>query len=164
MTAQLTDEQLGQIAAESSGYGGDDFISYGRAIIAADRALREQAQPAHTDFPPPCPVSDATNVVTTNYATGWNACRAAMISATPPAQPDSVDWPKVCSYAGGASEGGLYSTVTLEIDGHLIQYAPQAQPERKPMDNDCTPNHLCNGSMVHLPSGEQCDKCGKDKS
>ena len=26
--------------------------------------------------------------------------------------------------------------------------------------SDCTPNHLCNGRMAHLPSGEQCDKCG----
>jgi len=25
---------------------------------------------------------------------------------------------------------------------------------------DCTPNHLCGGRMVHLPIGEQCDKCG----
>lgn len=25
---------------------------------------------------------------------------------------------------------------------------------------DCTPNHLCNGRMIHLPHGEHCDKCG----
>lgn len=25
---------------------------------------------------------------------------------------------------------------------------------------DCAPNHLCNGRMIHLPNGEQCDKCG----
>ena len=25
---------------------------------------------------------------------------------------------------------------------------------------DCTPNHLCGGRMIHLPAGEQCDKCG----
>ena len=38
-----------------------------------------------------------------------------------------------------------------------------SQPERKPMpDKDCTPNHLCSGRMVHLPRGEQCDKCGKE--
>lgn len=46
----------------------------------------------------------------------------------------------------------------------VIAAAPQppAQPERKPMNSDCTPNHLCCGRMVHLPNGEQCDKCGKD--
>ncbi len=33
--------------------------------------------------------------------------------------------------------------------------------ERKPIDNDCTPNHMCSGRMVHLPHGEQCDKCGE---
>lgn len=26
-------------------------------------------------------------------------------------------------------------------------------------DNDCTPNHLCNGRMVHLPNGEMCERC-----
>jgi hypothetical protein len=26
---------------------------------------------------------------------------------------------------------------------------------------DCTPNHLCQGSMVHLPMDEMCDKCGQ---
>ena len=25
---------------------------------------------------------------------------------------------------------------------------------------DCTPNHVCDGRMVHLPSGEMCNKCG----
>jgi hypothetical protein len=31
---------------------------------------------------------------------------------------------------------------------------------KEPLPADCTPNHLCNGRMVHLPLGEQCDKCG----
>ena len=28
--------------------------------------------------------------------------------------------------------------------------------------DDCTPNHLCKGRMVHLPRGEQCDRCGHE--
>lgn len=36
---------------------------------------------------------------------------------------------------------------------------PASKPE--PSEPDCSPNHLCNGRMVHLPNGEQCDKCGE---
>jgi len=36
--------------------------------------------------------------------------------------------------------------------------------EQKPSDDefgdDCAPNHLCGKSWVHLPQGEQCDRCG----
>ena len=35
-----------------------------------------------------------------------------------------------------------------------------SEQDRPRDDNDCTPNHLCNGRMVHLPGGEMCDKCG----
>lgn len=27
--------------------------------------------------------------------------------------------------------------------------------------DDCAPNHFCKGKLVHLPAGEQCDKCGE---
>ena len=40
---------------------------------------------------------------------------------------------------------------------------PASKPAPLPdLTDDCTPNHLCNGRMVHLPRGEQCDKCGEE--
>lgn len=33
-------------------------------------------------------------------------------------------------------------------------------PQHVECGADCTPNHLCNGRMVHLPGGEMCNKCG----
>ena len=31
------------------------------------------------------------------------------------------------------------------------------------LSDDCSPNHLCNGGRwVHLPQGEQCDRCGHE--
>ena len=48
---------------------------------------------------------------------------------------------------------GQYRTALLRtIDGASEQRA----------DTDCTPNHLCKGRMVHLPRGEQCDRCGHE--
>ena len=35
--------------------------------------------------------------------------------------------------------------------------APSTAPEP---ENDCVLNHICNGRLVHLPDGEQCDRCG----
>ena len=35
--------------------------------------------------------------------------------------------------------------------------APATAPEP---ENDCVLNHICNGRLVHLPDGEQCDRCG----
>ena len=38
---------------------------------------------------------------------------------------------------------------------------PAPSKPMEPSEPDCSPNHLCNGRMVHLPNGEQCDKCGE---
>ena len=43
--------------------------------------------------------------------------------------------------------------------GEYELFTHPAKPE--PSEPDCSPNHLCNGRMVHLPNGEQCDKCGE---
>ena len=43
-----------------------------------------------------------------------------------------------------------------DFDGFLkLRHPPQEEA-----GSDCTPNHNCKGRMVHLPIGEQCDKCG----
>ena len=36
-----------------------------------------------------------------------------------------------------------------------------AVPAVQPQD-DCAPNHFCNRRFVHLPHGEQCDRCGHE--
>jgi hypothetical protein len=43
-----------------------------------------------------------------------------------------------------------------DFDGFLkLRHPPEEEAGA-----DCTPNHNCNGRIVHLPIGEQCDKCG----
>jgi hypothetical protein len=39
--------------------------------------------------------------------------------------------------------------------------AALSQPEQEPV-NDCAPNHFCNGTFVHKPTNELCNKCGKE--
>ena len=51
----------------------------------------------------------------------------------------------------------LPAGIALEVGDKLFTHP--AKPE--PSEPDCSPNHLCNGRMVHLPNGEQCDKCGE---
>lgn len=41
---------------------------------------------------------------------------------------------------------------------------PEAPASGITSGNDCTPNHLCQGRMIHLPTGEACDRCGFDGS
>ena len=51
MTAQLTDEQIEQLwqTAFENNTPNDFRIAFARTIIAADRAQREQEQPAHME-------------------------------------------------------------------------------------------------------------------
>ena len=58
--------------------------------------------------------------------------------------------------------GGQMVTWASDIplpEGTKLFTHPASKPE--PSEPDCSPNHLCNGRMVHLPNGEQCDKCGE---
>lgn len=56
------------------------------------------------------------------------------------------DWP----------EGSFGAFVKLK--NHL-----KGTPPEDDVGADCTPNHNCNGRMVHLPDGEHCDHCGITK-
>jgi hypothetical protein len=56
------------------------------------------------------------------------------------------------------------SNTTKKALARAIEAAVNAKWEAlqaKPVEQyDTPPNHLCKGNWVHLPHGEQCDKCG----
>ena len=53
------------------------------------------------------------------------------------------------------------SAVGLEIEAiHALRAALSAPATTPEPENDCVLNHICNGRLVHLPDGEQCDRCG----
>ena len=55
---------------------------------------------------------------------------------------------------------GQVMWITKPAEGSFLFTHP-APSKPEPSEPDCSPNHLCNGRMVHLPNGEQCDKCGE---
>ena len=62
---------------------------------------------------------------------------------------------------GFCAAKNLHQLVQAWVAG--VQFAEQAHGIAAPgSDKDCTPNHLCKGRMVHLPHGEQCDRCGHE--
>ena len=52
----------------------------------------------------------------------------------------------------------------VDVEPSTTDSANRSADSAKPFcNNDLTPNHLCKGRWVHLPSGEQCDKCGGEQ-
>lgn len=58
-----------------------------------------------------------------------------------------------------------YHAAGGDYDGFLkgVLAKQQVEDEEDDVGADCTPNHNCNGRMVHLPDGEHCDHCGIKK-
>jgi hypothetical protein len=51
-----------------------------------------------------------------------------------------------------------------DVEPSTTDSANRSADSAKPFcNNDLTPNHLCKGYWVHLPCGEQCDKCGGEQ-
>ena len=68
--------------------------------------------------------------------------------------------------------GSCRSNKQIEIDGDTnpgitaIKEAlaqPSDSVEQEP-EGDYAPNHFCNGAFVHKPTGELCNKCGKENT
>jgi aerobic-type carbon monoxide dehydrogenase small subunit (CoxS/CutS family) len=52
---------------------------------------------------------------------------------------------------------------TIECVAIVQNPAKQAEPmQAEPVDDDCTPNHLCAGRWVHKPADEICNGCGHE--
>lgn len=54
--------------------------------------------------------------------------------------------------------GTISSSWIDELDAAIAK--AQGGASDHDVDEDCAPNHPCQGRMVHLPIDEQCDKCG----
>ena len=85
------------------------------------------------------------------------ACAETMRLTRPASKPSE---PKpYCCYCESDNEGIRSTYFDQTCEGCVKRMTHPAKPE--PSEPDCSPNHLCNGRMVHLPNGEQCDKCGE---
>jgi hypothetical protein len=132
-------------------------------------------------------VLDAMNYAISPSGTFWvkkhNEAKQILQAALAEPEPFTPDW---VSYRQGVADGKealaepSEPVATIEISewgtsrtidthfaycvrdwpcGEYELFTHPAKPE--PSEPDCSPNHLCNGRMVHLPNGEQCDKCGE---
>jgi len=107
----------------------------------------------------------------------WTPAREAQIQGTPPttalrealaapAPADMVMVPREPTpeqiTAGAWTVSYRMGVYYIAEQAYRAMIAAAPAPAVPLTDNDCTPNHLCNGRMVHLPRGEQCDRCGHE--
>lgn len=63
---------------------------------------------------------------------GWKSAwrKASAVLSAQPAEPDSVPWPTVTSYSGGASQEGIGGRVWIRLsdEGPDVEYVPAPQP------------------------------------
>lgn len=112
------------------------------------------------------------------YSKEERMCLGDNLENYPPAQlswqPPPVTKCSECCYADHHYEAcyaigrhGMRELAKLykENKNGITKSCPMWQQQNKDDDaqGDCPVNHLCNGRFVHLPVGEQCDKCGNSK-
>lgn len=101
------------------------------------------------------------------YGVGWDRAqeKAETALAEAEAQPDTVPWPVVTQYSGGASPEGVAGRVWIRLsdEGLPVEYVPakaEAQPVQEPIQVWCD---TCEGTgMLHQESqhgvtGSGCD-------